>query len=231
MRCDCRDWYGRCKLKGEMWIDDEIWNYMCQRGYGEDANFIGCLTHEKTTEKRLILMNTNVTIDGFWFSCESDEKRIKYEEEPRCMINETKFHVGDEFRDGFFNWICLDTGRWVTGCYYQNESKHWIKLKIGEIAYNGLVMHVCDRYDDYPGRIQYYAEVRKDIAQKNPTNKGINANLPEPIDNRLKKPPIRWLHENAADFIFNDNPFRLKIRYLPSSRRSWTTVLPSQHRT
>lgn len=35
--------------------------------------------------------------------------------EPRCMINETKFHVGDEFRDGFFNWICLDTGRWVTG--------------------------------------------------------------------------------------------------------------------
>lgn len=47
----------------------------------------------------------------------------------------------------------------IEGCFYQNETEHWILLGIGETGYNGLVKHTCDRYDDYPGRVQYYAEV------------------------------------------------------------------------
>ncbi|VDK65625.1 unnamed protein product [Gongylonema pulchrum] len=88
-------------------------------------------------------------------------------------------------------------------------------LRNGQTAYNGLVKHTCERYDDYPGRVQYIAEVRTDVPVKHPSNKGKNQNLPELIDNRLKEAPVRWLHANAAYFIANNQSFATKIRYLP----------------
>lgn len=89
-------------------------------------------------------------------------------------MSDTLHRVGEKFRDGLFQWLCLDTGRWVTGwslihldysslsigCYYKNETGHDVLLTIGEAAYNGVVKHVCDRYVDYPGRVQYYTQVR-----------------------------------------------------------------------
>uniref|UniRef100_A0A183U6T4 SRCR domain-containing protein n=1 Tax=Toxocara canis TaxID=6265 RepID=A0A183U6T4_TOXCA len=103
-----------------------------------------------------------------------------------CNVNSTDYHVGEQFREGVFQWVCLETGRWVTGCFYQNETKHWLLLEIGETGYNGIVKHVCDRYTDSPGIVQYYLslQVRDDIPYKSPPNKGKNKNLPEPIDNR-----------------------------------------------
>ncbi|KIH65597.1 hypothetical protein ANCDUO_04081, partial [Ancylostoma duodenale] len=97
--------------------------------------------------------------------------------------------------------------RYLTpGCFYANETHPDVYLKIGEHGYNGLIKHVCDRFEDYPGRVQYYAEVscrwnlssrkltenmtvfqvRKDVHVKHPTNKGINKNFPEPADLRIK---------------------------------------------
>ncbi|KAK0414818.1 hypothetical protein QR680_011630 [Steinernema hermaphroditum] len=216
--CDCKDWYGRCKNSGEKWIDDDTWRYECSGKNQSDSTFVGCQANEQVG-KALLKVGENVTIDGFWYSCSSNEQRHKYEQEPRCTVNESDHHVGEMFRDGVFQWICLDTGRWVTGCFYQNETKHWVLLKIGETGYNGLVKHVCDRYLDHPGRVQYYAQIRDDVPHKSPTNKGKNQNLPELVDNRLKEEPVKWLHENAAMFIGSKDNFGAKIRFLPASRR------------
>ncbi|KAK6022510.1 hypothetical protein OSTOST_11791 [Ostertagia ostertagi] len=87
------------------------------------------------------------------------------------------------------------------GCYYANETHPDVYLKIGEHGYNGLIKHVCDRYKDYPGRVQYYAEVRKDVHVKHPTNKGINKNFPDPADLRIKDKVERLVHESASLFI------------------------------
>ncbi|VDN06008.1 unnamed protein product [Thelazia callipaeda] len=208
--CDCRDWNGGCRASGEEWLDDETWVYSCEGKNGSGkSKFIAC-----QGKKLLIPAGDNQTVDGFWFSCSYNSFVLKYEEEPRCVINKTQYHVGEQFREGFFKWICMENGRWITGCYYQNETKDWILLDIGQTGYNGLVKHTCDRYDDYPGRVQYYAEVRTDIPVKHPTNKGKNQNLPELVDNRLKEIPVRWLHANAATFIDNSKNFISKVRYL-----------------
>jgi hypothetical protein len=45
------------------------------------------------------------------------------------------------------------------GCFFQNETAEWTLIKIGEIGYNGLIRHSCDRYKDNPGIVQYHAEV------------------------------------------------------------------------
>ncbi|KAH7731765.1 Protein Y47D3B.3 [Aphelenchoides avenae] len=121
--------------------------------------FTGCMTKDSG---RMIPAGANQTVDSFWSSCEADEIRLKYQQEPKCSINgsSTSYHVGEEFRDGIFHWLCLETGRWVTGCYYQNETKDWVLLRIGQVGYNGLIRHTCDRYKDNPGIVQYHAEVR-----------------------------------------------------------------------
>ncbi|TKR76474.1 hypothetical protein L596_017604 [Steinernema carpocapsae] len=216
--CDCRDWYGRCKASGDKWLDDDTWMYECSQKNQSAVTFTGCQASE-FAGKVAIPPDQNMTINDFWYSCSVTEQRLKYEQEPRCTINGTDHHVGDEFREGIFQWLCLETGRWVTGCYFQNETKDWVLLKIGETGYNGLVKHVCDRYLDHPGRVQYYAEVRDDIPHKSPTNKGKNQNLPELVDNRLKEEPVKWLHENAQQFIASKDNFNARIRYLPASRR------------
>ncbi|VDK65347.1 unnamed protein product [Onchocerca ochengi] len=216
--CDCRDWSGGCRRDGEKWIDDDTWLYSCDGKDGEQSEFLGCQSSDRSG-KLLIQAGENKTVDDFWFSCSYNMFRLKYEEESRCVVNNTQYHVGELFQDGYFQWLCLESGRWITGCYYQNETKDWILLKIGQIGYNGLVKHACDRYDDYPGRVQYYAEVRTDVPVKHPSNKGKNQNLPDLIDNRLKEAPIRWLHANAANFIENNGTFKSKIRYLRDSRQ------------
>ncbi|PIO60215.1 hypothetical protein TELCIR_18294 [Teladorsagia circumcincta] len=111
--------------------------------------------------------------------------------------------------------------KYDSGCYYANETHPDVYLKIGEHGYNGLIKHVCDRYKDYPGRVQYYAEVRKDVHVKHPTNKGINKNFPDPADLRIKDKVERWVHESASLFIANEEVLRGKVRYLPASRRQW----------
>ncbi|CAJ0578450.1 unnamed protein product, partial [Mesorhabditis spiculigera] len=111
--------------------------------------------------------------------------------------------------------------RYEEGCYYKNETQHDVLLKIGETGYNGLIKHVCDRFVDYPGRVQYYAEVRDDVPVKHPTNKGINKNFPEARNTQIQGKVNRWLHENAAEFVANGDEFKAKIRYLPASRTSW----------
>lgn len=113
----------------------------------------------------------------------------KNNSEPRCTINGNNRHVGETFREGIFEWICLESGRWVSGnfnvcklynklknliigCFYQNETMDWVGLKIGEVKYNGLIRHTCDRYKDNPGLIQYHAEV---IFCKIKQNQNLNA--------------------------------------------------------
>ncbi|VDO30697.1 unnamed protein product [Brugia timori] len=222
--CDCRDWNGGCRRNGEKWLDDDTWVYRCNGKDGYQSEFLGCQSSDRSG-KVLIQAGDNKTIDGFWFSCSHNTFRLKYEEEPRCVVNNTQYHTGDLFRENYFQWLCLENGRWITGCYYQNETKHWILLKIGQTGYSDLVKHVCDQYDDYPGRVQYYAEVifsvmvRKDVSVKHPSNKGKNTNLPQLVDNRLKDAPVRWLHTNAANFIISNEGFKSKIRYLPDSKQ------------
>uniref|UniRef100_A0A915LVB2 Uncharacterized protein n=1 Tax=Meloidogyne javanica TaxID=6303 RepID=A0A915LVB2_MELJA len=155
---------------------------------------------------------------GFTDAQEPTGKKFK-NEKPRCIIDENNHkHVGEKFREESFQWLCLETGRWVTGCYFQNETGQWTLLKIGEIGYNGLVRHTCDRYKDNPGLVQYHAEIRDDIPFKTPPNKGENKNLPQFVDKRLKNTPIEWTHQNTAFFIPEDVEPNLKIRYLPQSR-------------
>uniref|UniRef100_A0AC34PUT6 Uncharacterized protein n=1 Tax=Panagrolaimus sp. JU765 TaxID=591449 RepID=A0AC34PUT6_9BILA len=213
--CDCTDWYGRCKKQGETWTDDETWMYACDDTRGAPATFAGCLS---LLTNQLIMPGRNETVDGFWQSCDVNTIRLRYEQEPRCIVNGTSYHVGEQFREGYFQWLCLETGRWVTGCYYQNETKDWNLLKLGEKGYNGLVQHVCDRYKDNPGRVQYVASIRSDVPHKQPTNKGKNQNLVDFVDNRLKEEPVLWTHDNVILFIETKDRFNTKIRYLPPSR-------------
>ncbi|KAI6233836.1 hypothetical protein M3Y99_00875600 [Aphelenchoides fujianensis] len=214
--CHCRDWYGACKQNGEQWTDDNIWTYRCLSQSGEPATFNGCVIPETN---RILPAGSNETIDGFWHSCDQNSIRIKYEQEPKCVVNNEQHHVGDYFRDGNFHWLCLETGRWVKGCYYQNETKDWILLNIGTTGYNGLIRHTCDLYRDNPGVVQYHAETSP---HKHPPNKGVNQNFPLFGDNRLKSEPVLWLHTNAAHFVPTNGTLNLQIRYLPASRN----VLP-----
>lgn len=219
--CHCRDWYGGCRQLGATWTDDNTWTYTCSASDGAPATFTGCeakiARKNGRTEDKLIPAGSNETIDGFWHSCEMNEIRLKLAQEPRCNVNGTDYHVGDNFRDNTWQWLCLETGRWVTGCYYQNETSDWNLLKIGEVQYNGLIKHTCDRFKDNPGRVQYHAEIRTDVPFKNPPNKGTNKNFPELVDNRLKTEPIPWLHQNVNSFVANEVNPNAKIRYLPKS--------------
>ncbi|KAI6188874.1 hypothetical protein M3Y98_00401300 [Aphelenchoides besseyi] len=217
--CHCRDWYGGCKQNAEQWTDDYIWHYKCLSQSGEPATFNGCVIPETN---RILPSGSNQTIDGFWYTCDQNNIRLKYEQEPKCVVNNEYHHIGDYFRDGNFHWLCLETGRWVKGCYYQNETKDWVLLNLGQVGYNGLIRHTCDLYRDNPGVVQYHAEVREDVAHKHPPNKGINQNFPNFADNRLKSEPVLWLHTNAAHFIPSNGTVNLQIRYLPASRN----VLP-----
>uniref|UniRef100_A0A7E4ZZN6 Ricin B-type lectin domain-containing protein n=1 Tax=Panagrellus redivivus TaxID=6233 RepID=A0A7E4ZZN6_PANRE len=214
--CDCTDWYGRCRKSGETWTDDDTWTYACDDTRGASATFTGCKIQ---SSDQVISSGQNQTVDGFWYSCDASTYRLHYEQEPRCNVNGTNHHVGDEYRDGYFQWLCLPTGRWVTGCYYQNETKDWNLLRLGEKGYNGLIQHVCDRYKENPGRVQYVASIRTDVPHKSPTNKGKNQNLVEFVDNRLKEEPVLWTHDNVVLFIESKDKFNQKIRYLPAS---WT---------
>ncbi|EYC43247.1 hypothetical protein Y032_0499g2569 [Ancylostoma ceylanicum] len=219
--CDCRDWYGACRHEGDVWTDDATWMYECKGTNGTDARFVACAT--PTGSKEAVPVGQNRTVESLWHSCEANEQRLKYDSEPHCVVDGQIKKVRSEFRDGRFQWLCLETGRWVVGCFYANETHPDVYLKIGEHGYNGLIKHVCDRFEDYPGRVQYYAEVRKDVHVKHPTNKGINKNFPEPADLRIKNKVDRWLHESASMFIANEETLRGKVRYLPASRRQWPT--------
>lgn len=215
--CHCRDWYGACRLFGETWTDDEIWVYRCNARDSAAAELIACEV-KIDGQYRQIPAGSNQTINKYWYSCELDEIKQKYSKEPRCKVNGTDRHVGEIYREETFEWICLESGRWVTGCYYQNETLDWVRLKIGEVGYNGLIRHTCDRYKDNPGLIQYHAEIRNDIPYKNPSNKGLNKNFPKLIDQRLKQEPTPWTHQNVFAFIENENDPNTKVRYLPQSR-------------
>ncbi|KAK5968112.1 hypothetical protein GCK32_007774 [Trichostrongylus colubriformis] len=217
--CDCRDWYGVCWQNGDTWIDDDTWLYECDGTNATDGKFVGC--EVGPPPKETVNVGENRTVGLLWHSCEANEQRLKYDSEPHCLVNGSIKKVHSEFREGRFQWLCLETGRWVVGCYYANETHPDVYLKIGEHGYNGLIKHVCDRYKDYPGRVQYYAEVRNDVHVKHPTNKGINKNFPEPADLRIKGNVQRWVHESASLFIANEEVLRGKVRYLPASRRQW----------
>uniref|UniRef100_A0AC34FEX5 F-box domain-containing protein n=1 Tax=Panagrolaimus sp. ES5 TaxID=591445 RepID=A0AC34FEX5_9BILA len=188
------------------------------------ATFAGCLV---LSNNELVMPGKNISLNGFWYSCDVNTLRIKYDQEPRCLVNGSHYHVGEQFREGYFQWLCLETGRWVTGCYYQNETKDWNLLKIGEKGYNGLIQHVCDRYKENPGRIQYIASIRKDIPHKSPTNKGKNQNLLDFVDNRLKEEPVLWTHDNVVLFIESKDKFNQKIRTVKSIDKNvlWETAV------
>uniref|UniRef100_A0A0K0D3G0 Transposase n=1 Tax=Angiostrongylus cantonensis TaxID=6313 RepID=A0A0K0D3G0_ANGCA len=181
--------------------------------YRIDARFVACVAEPPVRE--IVPVGANVSIGELWHNV--------LHLEPHCLVNGHVKKVQSEFRDGRFQWLCLDTGKWVIGCYYSNETHPDVFLKIGEYGYNGLIKHVCDRYGDYPGRVQYYAEVRNDVHVKHPTNKGINKNFPEAADLRGQEEVVRWLRESATLFVANGEPLRGKIRYLPASRHQWPT--------
>ncbi|PAV82278.1 hypothetical protein WR25_03175 [Diploscapter pachys] len=216
-----------CRQIGEKWTDDDTWVYQCN-DRGTDAPLVACKT--KTGDE--VPIGQNRTINALWYSCKGDDFKVKYEEEPHCTMNDTNGkaegiqRIGQNQREGRFDWLCLETGRWVVGCYYKNETNHDVYLKIGETGYNGLVKHVCDRYKDYPGLVQYYAQIREDAHVKQPANKGKNENLPEPGEEKIGKKIERWLHETANNFIKNGE-VRVKVRYLPKSRRAWEARTPS----
>ncbi|CAI5444752.1 unnamed protein product [Caenorhabditis angaria] len=208
--CDCRDYYGKCRKNGEKWVDDEgIWKYECDQ---KNTRFLGC---------EEIRVGENRTIDGLWYSCEQvQDIKLKYSIEPHCTNNEQKIRVGEEYRDGTFQWLCLSTGKWITGCYYSNETQSDILLRVGESAYNGLIQHVCEKRQEYPAIVQYFTQVRKDVDVKHPTNKGANRNFPEPIQKIINDDEnVRWLHKSANFFIKNDEKPREFVRYLEKSRK------------
>lgn len=126
--CDCHDWYGRCKIEGNVWVDDETWSYRCS---AKKAEIVGCVATDRAN-KQEIAANSNQTINGFWFSCQVTDEKVKYEQgdfhnriyifkgyifpaEPHCSVNGTEYHVGNLFRSGVFQQICLVSGIWVTG--------------------------------------------------------------------------------------------------------------------
>uniref|UniRef100_A0A914WGM4 Uncharacterized protein n=1 Tax=Plectus sambesii TaxID=2011161 RepID=A0A914WGM4_9BILA len=211
--CDCRDWYGRCKVEGDKWVDDETWSYHCSTS---KAEVVGCVATDRANKKE-ISANGNETINGFWFSCQVTDDKVRYEQEPHCSVNGTEYHVGNLYRNSVFQHICLASGTWVTGCFYKDETEKEVLLNVGESAYVGLIQHHCDRFVDYPGRVQYYTSVRDNVTIATPTGVGKNHNLPENITNILPTNPVRWLPENVDLFIANDGSFDTKIRYLRPS--------------
>ncbi|KAF8358355.1 hypothetical protein PRIPAC_93350 [Pristionchus pacificus] len=216
--CSCFDWYGSCRSEGVEWTDEGVWRYSCSKG---DGQFVACVTSSGDE----IGSNENVTLDGVWHSCEINDQRIRYERELTCNVSDTLHRVGEKFRDGLFQWLCLDTGRWVTGCYYKNETGHDVLLTIGEAAYNGVVKHVCDRYVDYPGRVQYYTQIRDDVKVVTDSKKEKNNNLPDGDQNRISEKVNGWMHENAESFIAHEGvELRARIRYLPASRTQFTAA-------
>ncbi|KAE9412260.1 hypothetical protein Angca_000024, partial [Angiostrongylus cantonensis] len=60
-------------------------------------------------------VGANVSIGELWHSCDANTQRLKYESEPHCLVNGHVKKVQSEFRDGRFQWLCLDTGKWVIG--------------------------------------------------------------------------------------------------------------------
>lgn len=213
--CDCRDWYGGCRTNGDKWVDDDVWKYSCEGKERSDATFTGCRGSGGD-----VSAGQNTTFDDLWQVCTQDEQKLYYEIEPFCEFNGTKIRVGHEYRDGSFQWLCLSTGRWITGCYYFNETHSDLLLRVEEHAYNGLIEHVCSKRQEYPAIVQYYTQVRRDVDVKHPTNKGINRNFPEPLQKLIEEDQnVRWLHNSAEHFVKKDERPRSYTRYLPASRR------------
>ncbi|CAB3401248.1 unnamed protein product [Caenorhabditis bovis] len=171
--CDCRDYYGECRQNSHTWLDDDVWIYSCENS---KLKFIGC-----QAGKNEIRVGGNTTIDQLWHSCEEDETKLKFSIEPFCNFNNSKHKLGDVFRDGDFQWLCLSTGVWITGCYYFNETHSDLLLPVGQSAVSGLIEHVCAKKQEYPAIVQYYTQIVKGVDVKHPTNKGINNNWPRPI--------------------------------------------------
>uniref|UniRef100_A0A1I7U524 Decapping nuclease n=1 Tax=Caenorhabditis tropicalis TaxID=1561998 RepID=A0A1I7U524_9PELO len=185
------------------------------KSFRENATFTGCQGLGGD-----VSVGQNTTISDLWQVCSKDEKKIHYEIEAFCDVNGTKIRVGQEYRDGSFQWLCLSTGRWITGCYYFNETQTDLLLRVGENAFNGLIEHVCSKRQEYPAIIQYYTQVRKDVDVKHPNNKGINRNFPEPLQKLIDEDQnVRWLHNSAVNFVKNDEKPRSFTRYLPDSRK------------
>uniref|UniRef100_A0A1I7XQJ0 SCP domain-containing protein n=1 Tax=Heterorhabditis bacteriophora TaxID=37862 RepID=A0A1I7XQJ0_HETBA len=199
-----------CRIRGEKWVDDGTWVYECN---AEDGTYVACLMGK-------ILFNATtytfekLRTDAYLTACAT---ATPSKEEVQVGSNKTV--------NGLWHSCQANNEKlkYESGCYYANETHPDVYLKIGESGYNGLIKHVCDRYEDYPGRVQYYAEVRNDVHVKHPTNKGINKNFQEPADLRIKGKVDRWLHESASLFIANEEIIRAKIRYLPASRKQWPT--------
>ncbi|CAI2349009.1 unnamed protein product [Caenorhabditis sp. 36 PRJEB53466] len=213
--CDCRDWYGVCRVNGEKWVDDEVWQYSCEGKERSEATFIGCKGPDGD-----VPVGRNTTIGELWNVCSQDEQKLYYEIEPYCDFNGKKIRVGEEYRDGSFQWLCLSTGRWITGCYYFNETRTDLLLRVGEHDFNGLIEHVCAKRQEYPAIVQYYTQVRKDVDVKHPTNKGVNRNFPEPLQHLIDDDKnVRWLHTSAVYFVKNEERPRSFTRFLPASRR------------
>uniref|UniRef100_A0A8R1DES4 Abnormal cell migration protein 18-like fibronectin type I domain-containing protein n=1 Tax=Caenorhabditis japonica TaxID=281687 RepID=A0A8R1DES4_CAEJA len=214
--CDCRDWYGLCRTNGEKWVDDDVWKYSCEGKDRSPVIFSGC--HGPGGD---VPVGQNVTIDGLWNVCTQDDQKLYFEIEPYCdSANGTKIKAGEEYREDSFQWLCLPTGRWITGCYYFNETHTDLLLRVGEHAYNGLIEHVCAKRQEYPAIVQYYTQVRKDVDVKHPTNKGVNRNFPPPLQKLIDEDQnIRWLHNSAVHFVKNDVAPRSFTRFLPSSRK------------
>ncbi|PIC42995.1 hypothetical protein B9Z55_009889 [Caenorhabditis nigoni] len=213
--CDCRDWYGGCRVNGEKWVDDDVWKYSCDGKERSESILTGCRGVGGD-----VPVGQNTTIGDLWQVCTQDEQKIYYEIEPFCEFNGTKIRVGQEYRDGSFQWLCLSTGRWITGCYYFNETQTDLLLRVEEHAYNGLIEHVCSKRQEYPAIVQYYTQVRKDVDVKHPTNKGVNRNFPEPLQKLIDEDKnVRWLHNSAVYFVKNEERPRSFTRFLPASRK------------
>ncbi|CAI4232308.1 unnamed protein product [Auanema sp. JU1783] len=213
--CDCLDWYGDCRNRGDRWTDDDTWTYECQADNESEAIVTGC--HLENNSQ--LALGENRTIDGLWFSCRRDEKSLQVESEPYCLVDGRVRRVEERYKKDRFQWKCLPTGQWVTGCYYSNETVQDIFMEIDEVVEDGILQHHCEKYADNPGVVQYFVEIDEEKAsvQGNPPHKQ-NHNLPEDGDNRIKENIIEWSHEQVDHFLANENGFRKKIRYLVRSR-------------
>ncbi|CAD6188321.1 unnamed protein product [Caenorhabditis auriculariae] len=213
-KCDCRDWYGGCRLKDDKWTDDSVWIYTCEKTNRQEATFEGCGSHDG----KVVSVNSNTTIDNLWHTCEINEVFQKFEIEPHCETKNGRKKVGELFREGTFQWLCLPTGLWVKGCYYKNENGETILIPVGEKRLNGVVEHVCSKKQEYPAIVQYYAQVQSGIDVV-PGLGGTNRNLPEAASNLVNDAEAkRWIHDSADAFISSDKS-RSFIRYLPASRK------------
>ncbi|KAL3110029.1 hypothetical protein niasHT_015632 [Heterodera trifolii] len=215
--CPCRDWHGGCRRLGENWTDNGIWAYRCAIG-ASNSIFEGCLVNSKSGKVHKIEAGNNETVDEFWVKCETDEIRHKLEFEPKCVVGEEYKRIGENFRKGIFQWICLENGRWIIGCYYRNETDGWNLLRLGESVNDGLIRHNCARFGDGPGVAQFHSEIRDDISHESPSNRGHNKMLTHFVDKRLKNHPTEWTHQNAPLFVAE--AANVRVRYLPASRKT-----------